>query len=380
MISAPKEISLNGEVGSTVVVASSKSRPRIIRMIDELAGLEQGWDVLASRWGSPIDSFRWAKACAGMIAGDRLSLYMVAVGGSRPTAIAPLVRRSECGDRLELLGVNEHFEPMDFLYESPQALSALTCTLVRLGLPLFLKRVVADSPVVPELRRSCRGRAVIVCRPVSGAPWIPLDAGWANPEQKLGPGRASDIRRARKNAARLGQLRFEVLSPCMPEVNHLVEEAFQVEAASWKGRAGSAMLQDPLRGQFYRQFAAAACERGILRMCFMRIDGRPVAMQMAAECGRRFWLLKIGYDEQFSRCSPGTLLMLETLRYAATHGLSSYEFLGTDEPWTRVWTQNIRPCVSVRIYQITGNGMMALVADLSRIAWCKTAGRVRIRS
>lgn len=373
-----KETTLGSEIGSTPVVFSSQSVPRVIRMTNDLPGLEQGWDLLAERSGSPIDSFRWARACAAMISDDELSLHVVAVGGVQPTAVAPLVKRNGRAVRLELLGVDEHFEPMDFLYESREALGSLADALLGLGLPLFLKRVVVDSAVVSELRRSCRGRAMIVCRPVSGAPWIPLESGWIRPEQHLAPGRASDIRRAHKHAARLGQLRFDVLSPCMTEIDGLLEEAFQVEAASWKGRAGSAMIQDHVRGRFYRNFAAAACERGILRICFLRIGGWPVAMQIAAECGRRFWLLKIGYNEQFSRCSPGMLLMLETLRYAATRGLSSYEFLGTDEPWTRVWTQNVRPCVSVRIYPATRHGLTALIVDVGRIAWRK-AGRVRIR-
>jgi CelD/BcsL family acetyltransferase involved in cellulose biosynthesis len=111
----------------------------------------------------------------------------------------------------------------------------------------------------------------------------------------------------------------------------------------------------------------------------MRIGGRAAAMQIAAEFGGRLWLLKIGYDEEFSRCSPGTLLMLETLRYAAVRGLSAYEFLGTEEPWTRVWTQKAHPCLSVRIYPATRAGMTALVTDFGRITWCKTAGRARFR-
>ena len=73
-------------------------------------------------------------------------------------------------------------------------------------------------------------------------------------------------------------------------------------------------------------------------------------MQVAVEQAGRWWLLKIGFDPAWSQCSPGILLLAETLRYAAAAGLAGYEFLGTVEPWTQVWTQAERQCVALRIY------------------------------
>jgi CelD/BcsL family acetyltransferase involved in cellulose biosynthesis len=87
-------------------------------------------------------------------------------------------------------------------------------------------------------------------------------------------------------------------------------------------------------------------------------------MQLAIECGNRFWLLKIGYDEAFARCSPGSLLLLETVRYAALRGLHSYEFLGTAEPWTHMWTTCMRPCVSLLAYPANRRGLAAFAADV----------------
>src|SRR5207245_1560434 len=86
---------------------------------------------------------------------------------------------------------------------------------------------------------------------------------------------------------------------------------------------------------------------GILRACFLRVGGRAAAMKIGAITGNRFWLLTMGYSDEFEECSPGTLLLIETIRHAARSGLLSYEFLGGDEPWIRVWTQVLRPCRSL---------------------------------
>ena len=106
----------------------------------------------------------------------------------------------------------------------------------------------------------------------------------------------------------------------------------KIEARSWKGAAGTALIHDPVRTAFYRHYAQAACRRGTLRLCWLRFGATTVAVQFAIEEGRRFWLLKIGYDEEFARCSPGNLLVCETLRYAVrpARAWSPYEFSGAE--------------------------------------------------
>ena len=60
--------------------------------------------------------------------------------------------------------------------------------------------------------------------------------------------------------------------------------------------------------------------------------------------------------------------MLESLRYAAKRGLRSYEFLGSAEPWTEMWTNRVRPCVSVWAYPNNFRGAAALALDAVRFA------------
>ena len=223
--------------------------------------------------------------------------------------------------------------------------------------------------MLAALRENFKPRGVLITRPATGYPWIELDASWTEPERKLSPSRRSSIRRAQRKAEEIGAIRFDILSPSPNELPALLMDALRIEAASWKGRNGSALLSDPDRRRFFEQYAAIASEKGILRLCFMSIGGQPAATQLAVESGGGFWLLKVGYDETFARCSPGNLLMLETLRYAAHRALRSYEFLGSAEPWTEIWTDRIRPSVSVWAYPNNFRGAAAFVWDAARFGW-----------
>jgi CelD/BcsL family acetyltransferase involved in cellulose biosynthesis len=335
---------------------------RIVEL-EDLDSLAPAWDRLASRSGSPIAQHIWARACAQAL-GDRYSLQVVAIGPrERPVAIAPLARRRRPLAPLELLGAHELREPMDFLYADAQAAAALVRAIASLPGPLSLKRFPASSLALAAVGDAYRKRGIVLTREAGACPYIRLGEPDTEPEQGLSARRRSDLRRAQRRAEKLGEVSFEVLSPKPAELDPLLEEAFGVEAAGWKARARTALNRDPTRRSFFRLYAAAASSEGILRLCFLRIGGRAAAMQLAVETGDRFWLLKVGYDERFARCSPGSLLLLETTRYATTRGLRSYEFLGDAESWTRPWTQEVRPCVRVDAYPFETRGVGVLASD-----------------
>ena len=227
----------------------------------------------------------------------------------------------------------------------------------------MLGRVRDASPALAALKKAYHGKAIVFCRPALGCPWIALDDSWVQPEQHVNSGRRSDLRRARRNAKKIGPVTSEILSPTREELPSLLDEVYRIEAAGWKGRNKTAILHDRPQGEFYRRYALRASDRGMLRLCFLRIAGEAAAVQLAVVTGGRFWLFKIGYSEKFARYSPGVLLMLETIRYAVQAGLKSYEFLGAAEPWIRNWTTLEHGCTSFRAYPFNLRGVTALVID-----------------
>jgi CelD/BcsL family acetyltransferase involved in cellulose biosynthesis len=275
--------------------------------------------------------------------------------------------------RLRLLGMDLLKEPMDLLFENEAALEALAERLVATGCPVFLERVPTDSPTLAVLRRAYSGRGIVVERPAGPYPYIVLSDSWTHPEQHLNSRRRSALRRMRRKAEKKGDVSVDVLQPSLQELPFLLEEAYRIEAAGWKGRRGTALATRETLGRFFRKYAVIACAEGTLRLAFLRIKGRGAAMQYAAEHAGSFWLLKIGYDEAYRDCSPGNLLMAETIRYAAEKGLHTYEFLGQAEDWARVWTEQQREFIGIWAYPWTLRGVLALVHD----AWGAGSRRLR---
>jgi CelD/BcsL family acetyltransferase involved in cellulose biosynthesis len=353
---------------------------KLMTTVWEVEDLAKSWNAFTETISLPMQQFGWIKACATNFSSTQ-ELKIVVYGTSeKPLAIAPLVRNStRKNGRLEIAGFKELSEPVDLIWANRQSLKSLITALTRLRTPLILDRLPADSPSIDIFKKAFHGKGVVLCREGVGYPFIPLNESWRMPEQNLSSRRSSDLRRARRKAEKIGPVKIEILSPQPNELDPLLDLAFAIEANSWKGRMKTALVEDVTRGTFFRQYAHYASREGILRTCFLHIGDKTVAMQLAVECSNRFWLLKIGYDEQFAHCSPGNLLLRNTIKYAAENGLDSYDFLGKVEPWTLVWTSSERPYVSLRVYPFTLHGINALGADLGQFLYRKLKARLKWR-
>ena len=344
----------------------------ILRDAGALDELRAGWEDLAMAHGSsPMQGFAWARACLSTIDAGLPVFLVVAGNPDRPCAIAPLIKR---GGHLELLGASTLREPSDLLYEDTAALAAVAHAIASLRAPLLLQRIPERSPTILALSDALRPLGVAVARRTAPHGVIALHDGWTAPEGALAAGRASDVRRARRRAQALGALDVELLAPAPGELEPLLSDAFAIEARSWKGRSGTALAVDGNRAEFFRRYADEIAQDGALRVAFLRLAGERIAMQIAVESHNRLWLLKIGHDERFNRCSPGTLLLLESVRAAAADGLEAVQLLGEVETWTHMWTDVAEACVTVAGYPprvaslVTAIGDAAVVAQRRRLA------------
>ncbi len=347
--------------------------------VNELTAAEPEWMSLVDFEPSPMESFGWSLAAAKSMTGDQTPRVIKLTSHGDLHGMAPLARmhKSWTG-RLEILGMRRLNEPGDLLARDLSSRRELVRQVLRLSRPLTIDRIGVESPSLAILREMGPRYGWTVVRPRASCPVITLDESWREPESHLSPRRRSDFRRSWRRAEKLGAVRVETLTPSLDELDGLLDTAFAIEAKSWKGAAGTALAQDPVRGRFMREYCRWACRVDVLRICLLSIAEQPIAMQIAAEQSGGLWLLKIGFDPEFACCSPGILLLADSIRYAAERRLRSFEFLGTAEKWTRVWTEQERQCVSVRHYPYGINGIAALAADCAAAAYSRLRRRMHV--
>ena len=352
---------------------SGRYQVDIVRTRSALAALASEWDALAMAIGLPTLGHAWVVCCATTLYHEHeLHIVTVRLGGALAGA-APLVTRVRAGGvRLELIGVSHLHEPSGLLYDTNDALEALVRAIVATRLPVMLARIPAQSPVIARWRAVGSGCGAVVVVPVAGCVATPITSAWAEYHARLSSSRRYVLRRARRRTEEAGLVTVRLQQPRPDDVERLFAEFVTVESASWKSRHGSSLKErDGLR-RFFLSYATAAAQAGGLRFAALDVDGTAIAAQLSVEYAARLWVLKIGYDESWSRCSPGWQLLGETMRDAFERRLEAYEFLGSDESWLHGWITEPRDFSVLVWYPWSWRGVHGFVAD--------TCDRVRARA
>lgn len=352
-----------------------------VRQWDSTEELAAHWECLPQPAQVFPQAADWGLAAAQSLhAPETLHLIQLRQG-REVVAIAPLTLATPAGpERLEFIGASTLFEPCGFNYRDEAALQALCRAVVDAGRPVVLQRIAADDPLAVAFEAAARGRGRLLQLEAAASPVVPICSSWEEYVRSASSRRRQDYRRLRRGLERLGKVEVAIDAPSESSVEAQLAEAMQVEAAGWKGRAGSAMLTHPRLRVFFGQLARRLARQGKLRLCFLRLDGTPIAMQIGAVHGGRWWVLKIGYDERWAEYSPGVQLMWDVLRAAFGNGSSSFEMLGSAEPWLTIWARQQRAYRTLVFYPYNGRGLVALGTDIMRAFARRLPWPVRVRA
>ncbi len=201
-----------------------------------------------------------------------------------------------------------------------------------------------DSAVLHRLKSECQSRGIpFRYQPSTEIPF--LETSDPLPVDRRIPGKyRQETRRKERKLGRVDSVNFEdIVDPDPDSLPTTLTELFGVEAAGWKGRAGTAIAHDPKAERFWRAFAHEAAHRGWLRLHLLRLGNRAIAGQLGTVFGETYYSLKLGYDERFKSYGPGALLMRHTIQSCIDHPvISTYDFTGPAMPYMKTWTQSSR--------------------------------------
>lgn len=338
---------------------------KIITDLDTIGELAAEWHKLAPPTSvEPWKSFNWHWSLAKAIEKTSfLRIYTVRNEG-KLAAIAPMViKQSEQPLkpwRLGFLGEEVLKEPNQLVGSDPDALNVLIDAIVAERVyPVRLSRIPSNHRTVSSIAEKFKNRGWITKIAYMPYPFLELRTNWMRRSLER------DLRRARKKARQYGTSHVEMI--CGDDQAHLQEylnELLRVEASGWKGRNKTAILSNKNRKQFFWNFASSASNDGTLRLFFLMLDEKAVAVQYGVESANAFWLLNIGYDERYSDCSPGNLLLEESIKYAVQNDLIHYNLLGKEEPWTRRWTTTCKDSFILAAYRLNYHGLKAMLSDI----------------
>jgi peptidoglycan/xylan/chitin deacetylase (PgdA/CDA1 family)/CelD/BcsL family acetyltransferase involved in cellulose biosynthesis len=302
----------------------SASPPRVAPVgLDDLA---EEWTALAARGGNVFATHEWASCWWRHHGGDRQPLVTACrFDDGRLLAVLPLYLWAARPLRILRFighGAGDQLGPVHAPEDRGVVEPLVRQALGSLGWDLF----VGEQLPARALWSGALGAGVIRREgsPLLAAP----DGGWpaylagrsANFRQQLG--------RKERNLARRHRVELRLVTE--PErLPEAMDRLLELHALRWGG-AGSAFLP---RAAFHRDFAAAALERGWLRLWLLELDGRPAAAWYGFRFGGVEHYYQSGRDPAFDHLSAAFVLLAHTIRAAFDDGVAEYRFGRGQDPY-----------------------------------------------
>ena len=319
-----------------------------------VAPLAGEWDDLADRAGATpwlrpgwIDAW-WRAFGSG-------SLEIVALrDGARLAAVVPLARS---GGSLRA-PANYHTPDFGLLAEDDDAMLALAREVIgRASRSLTLRFVRPAGQGLAELERAARERGFRTgTRVIEHSPYVALEGPFERYLETLSRHHVKEVLRRKRRLEEQGELTFSIETGG-DALDELLREGFAIEASGWKSENGTAIVSRPETERFYTEVCRWAAGRGILRLVFLRLDGRPLAFELDIEDGGEFYDLKGGYDTEFRKFGPGMIATYLALEQAFAGEGTVYDFLGSDEPYKLAWTSRTRERLELRAFARNAPGL-----------------------
>lgn len=197
--------------------------------------------------------------------------------------------------------------------------------------PLFAAAAAVAAETGRLVSPSARYERAMLC-----APWTTDDylAGSLHGRHR------KDLRRRRARLEEAEPVRFETYA-ADDDLAGWTEEFLAIEAAGWKGAAGTALKQDEASAAFFRNAVRRAEKAGELQFFRFRAGARTIAAAVHFRAGAVSYAFKIAYDEAYARYSPGVMIEIEIMKALEAAALARIDSCAkVEHPMiNRLWRQ-----------------------------------------
>lgn len=153
--------------------------------------------------------------------------------------------------------------------------------------------------------------------------------------------RARAIMRKAKNRG----VKFERAMPkSWEQAEPLYKRMLQIEAKSWKGRAGCGMDASPSR-EYYATLLGRGAKRQAARIIIASLDGEDIGFIFGNIGGKIYRGQQFSYIVESAHLAPGNLLQLEMLQWLCEEGIGRYDpgpCSGPRMQYKRHWVDGMR--------------------------------------
>lgn len=341
---------------STNLTESSASyQIRIFSSFDEPELNASAWNDLVWRSDTStiFQTYEWMTSWWKVFGGGRELLLIAVFYQDRLIGLAPLMQEFVDGTPATLAFIGEgNADYCDFLLTEPR-LPALQWILITLAdrrdswHEVRLNNLPGHSFTAKHLAELCAEidlfsltRARIECPAL-----VFGDAATAAKSIQ----RRQSLKRPLHYFRSQGQIEFIELTT-QDQVLAQLEPFFEQHTARWRGSTTSSLFMNTRNREFYRELVARLFPTGWLVFSMVTLNGQALAYHFGFDYGHRYYWYKPSYNTDFSKHSPGSLLLRFLLLRAVERQCVEFDFTIGNEAFKHRYSNTMRRNLSVAIY------------------------------
>ena len=317
-----------------------------------LISSENDWQALRPEWDTLVkSSFRaypflefwymsnwWDTLGGGEWSDENSSLQIItARENSDLVGIAPLfsshkpgsepalrfIGQIEVTDYLDFICLPDHLEAflshsLDFIHENQGF------TTKRLE----LANIQSESPTIPLMESLCQQKqSSFDLKILQPSPGIRLPSSWDAYLHSLSKKQRHEVRRKERNLERDHQVELIFLqnsTNITDEITRFIELMRNEEV--------KADFLTTSTEKFLLGLAEAAQEAGCLNLASLMLDGKQAAVYLNFIYDNKLWVYNTGWNPEFSKASPGWMLLVRLIRWSIENGLDEVDLMrGSEE-------------------------------------------------
>lgn len=352
--------------------SSAALQARVIRRTQDLESIREEWTALLARSGSnepmlgPIWLINWWQVF-GPHDGRELCVLTLRKG-ARLVGLAPLCRRKVWHlsavplVRVELLGSGEDeadeicSEYIGIIAEEglEQAVADAFAEALRSGElgawdELVMTAMSSEHVMAPLLARAL-GKATQY-EVLGGAPFARLPSTWEQYLAELSSSRRALIRkslRAWESWAKEAPVLKRVASEA--ELDPAIDMLIQLHAERWQETGHAGAFDSPLFDAFHRQTMRELLAAEALWLCWLEVEGRPVAALYNVVWGNQVRFYQSGRIVDVpKKIRPGLVIHACAIQEAIAAGCTHYDFLAGTTRYKMQLANNVRPLIQLSL-------------------------------
>jgi CelD/BcsL family acetyltransferase involved in cellulose biosynthesis len=346
-------------------------QPKVEVVRDKLAfeGLRESWETLLELSVKPdvLHSHEWYSSWCRWFLPDNGMVVAAVRNGTDLSMVLPLMmstyRTKWFAFDVVRSMTNRHSPFFDVITRDPtpgQLRSILDAVFETTGRRMIVLEKIPQSAVILRLLpEACAGH-LYIARPVDEDWVIDMECSFDSFLNGINPKFRKNIRAAER------KMRENRCVPVQPEgtdaLLRSLDLALPVEARGWKGRSGSAVIQDEAATGFFKDMVVRLNERGWVRMMLMANNGDAISFLLSLGGFGRIHALKIGMDERFRSLGPGMVVTKHMLeRTFGEKTFATWSFGQGSERWKRDWANRHEKLYRVFIFRgdAIGKGLYA---------------------